>query len=579
MPSSSESESERSASASVASDRVGAVAVASSPPHDLDGVDWKAMAKDADHLSRRGWLKRFGELYLGDPKFREACEADADVAFRDRGIPYSAADFISAARWGSLSAHLSRSLAARYADVAPSRDAFLAATHTSYEDAKFAIDFVWGGRHLEGLDPRFRAWRRRHIARLNFVFGYAMTRMHMMLPYTVELTEGCTVGCWFCGLSAPKFKRNMPAESDDLDEWRRMLQALGRLLGQYNGHGFLYWASEPLDHPEYMRLSEIFAEVTGYWPMTTTAVADRDVERTKALLRRARELNTPCFRFSIISPRQLESVFAAFSPEEMVDVPLALLNRGSLLSIGIAGRARDFLIGKKKENRVAEELDKLHVMNDDGETIAFAHDSICCVSGFLIRGASKTVSLVSPVPCSDEAPEGSVSFADAEYADAEEFENVIRDMTERYMPLRMPRDEPLRLPEYIRLDAARGVVRMASLLHEGTPLVIRDDLGASPGEIVEAAQEFLRERSREGLSPDAFVSKVAAAHPRVDRDALFELVETMWENGALIPAEAYVRFPRLTLSGEWTPAASLAAARQREGKERIEQRSEPVRAD
>jgi hypothetical protein len=75
----------------------------------------------------------------------------------------------------------------------------------------------------EGTLDAYRRWRARQKARGYFAQGYVMAPVAAHAPYCVELTRGCSFGCWFCGLSAAPLEKVLPT---DLFAWREMLEAL-----------------------------------------------------------------------------------------------------------------------------------------------------------------------------------------------------------------------------------------------------------------------------------------------------------------------------------------------------------------
>ena len=61
-------------------------------------------------------------------------------------------------------------------------------------------------------NPRFHAWRQRQIRRGRGELGATGSVItHPILAF--ELSAGCTVGCWFCGVSAARFQGNFAYSS------------------------------------------------------------------------------------------------------------------------------------------------------------------------------------------------------------------------------------------------------------------------------------------------------------------------------------------------------------------------------
>ncbi len=241
------------------------------------------------------------------------------------------------------------------------------------------------------LHRRLRAWRSRQIARCRWDLPPATSDAIVHAPFALELSQGCSVGCWFCGVGATRLSSHW---TYDPVLWPGMLTELVRILGLAAGYGFLYWATDPLDNPDYEHFCQDFCRLTGRYPQTTTALALRNVERTRAVLRMSRELGCPVNRFSVLTLRQLDRIYAAFSPDELMDVELVLQNPESQLVKARAGKARG--------------------TSDDGSTIA-------CVSGFLINAVQRTVKLVSPCSASERWPLGYRIHGVSSYEDGASF--------------------------------------------------------------------------------------------------------------------------------------------------------------
>ena len=383
-------------------------------------------------------------------------------------------------------------------------------------------------------------WRNRQKARCAFAQGYVTAPISLHLPYTVELTNGCSVGCWFCGLSAQRLDGVLPT---DIPAWEAMLRALRGVFGESAVRGFLYWATDPLDHPDYEAYGEAFARVLGRFPATTTAAPLVDVERTRRLLEISRAGDCPSMRFSVISKRQLNEIHSAFTAEELADVELVPVNRESILGLAQAGHVRE------KEGRMRDRiaLEKRKLSNDENDEI-FAHRTIACVSGFLIEPVLGRVRLISPEPCSDRWPDGYAVFDEAHYSTPEEFAEGINGIVERSMgdgpPARLALQRGVsveaRAPTHIHAEA-RGC--WVDLRSRQRPLA----------HIPPLAEAF-----RGGADLERVVGDIArefGVAPRLVRNDAAEL----WRRGVLI--ETFFSFADLPeTTPQPVPAAAGAAA-------------------
>ena len=365
-------------------------------------------ASSEDRLYAR--VKRFRERWMADDRFRAAVAADAAAETARFGLDAAAMEPV----W-SAEARL---------DLATPEGRALRRIH---EVGKTYLDFA---QNDTGARDAYVAWRARQTARSALAQGYVVAPIGLQLPYTVELTKGCSVGCWFCGLSARRLEAALPT---DIEAWAAMLRALRPVFGDSAVRGFLYWATDPLDHPDYEVYGEAFRREFGRFPATTTAAPLTDPARTRRLMAISRAGDSPSLRFSVVSRRQLDDIHAEFSADEIADVELVLVNRESVLGLAQAGRLREK--ATRRPERAALERRKLSDRDDDE---IFAHRTIACVSGFLIEPVVGRVRLISPEPCSDRWRDGYAVFDEARFDGPREFGEAIDDMARRNMTAEPP---------------------------------------------------------------------------------------------------------------------------------------------
>ena len=300
--------------------------------------------------------------------------------------------------------------------------------------------------------PAMQAWRDRQIQRCAGEMGQARSDSIVHAPFVVELSRGCSVGCWFCGLSAGRLEETWPYSPENASTWRALLAILREELGPGAKWGFCYWATEPLDNPDYERFLEDFQACLGVIPQTTTAAALRDPQRTLAVLHQARAGTPVVSRFSVLSPAQLERVHQAFRPEDLLEVELVLQFEGARTARSVAGRART-------EQRERARREGLPV---DREELA---GSIACVSGFLVRPLEGTVQLVSPCRACERWPDGYIVFGERSFQDPEGFQRAQRELRDRFMVASvrdLPRVRPGRAwriePDQEGLVATSGLI-------------------------------------------------------------------------------------------------------------------------
>lgn len=286
--------------------------------------------------------------------------------------------------------------------------------------------------------PLLRRWRERQMARCSWELSTDAALAIIHAPVAFELCQGCSVGCWFCGVGAVKFRQ---AAAYDPAFWQGLLTALAARLGPGAGHGFCYWATDPLDNPDYERFCLDFWSILGRFPQTTTALALKDPGRTRALLRLSEQHGCPVNRFSVLSQGQLERIHAEFSPEELERVELVLQNPQSQVVKAYAGKARE-------SERVKPQ--------DPTES-----STIACVSGFLINLVERRVRLISPCSAGPRWPLGYRVHSEGEFASPAEFAALLDRMLDPVV-LRdtLPLEEPLawRTGLQLTLDGSGGFV-------------------------------------------------------------------------------------------------------------------------
>ena len=269
--------------------------------------------------------------------------------------------------------------------------------------------------------PAFRAWRSRQINRCWAEFG-ARNRSLIHVPMTYELDLGCSVGCPFCGLMAPRLQK-VCRYDEDAELWKGVLDFAKETLGDAAGQGTCYYATEPLDNPDYERFVDDFFEIFGIVPQLTTAISMRKPERTRAFLSDALKKYRRIHRFSVLSLDILHKIYETFTPEELICVELLpQFTEAPQNKFANAGRAR--------------ENDTLHVDEGDGNTIS-------CVSGFIVNMAERSVRLITPCGASKAHPTGELRVAKEFFSDLDDFKQVLLSMIDRYMQPEFPKEQPL----------------------------------------------------------------------------------------------------------------------------------------
>lgn len=441
-----------------------------------------AIAMDRDRVVALGNVKRFLECWAADPAFREELAIDPRRAAARRGLPVDPLDIRPL--WDGDGTRLGTNTSPGAAD-SPLTTAY-------YEFRREKMEFLLRVRRESApREPRFRAWRERQIARIRTQFP---SRIHRSLPHSIfacELTRGCSVGCSFCGVGAVGLEGVFRRTPDNAGLWRHCLTALGDLAGPEAGRwGFCYWATDPLDNPDYEALCCDFHDVFGLFPQTTTAQPLKNPGRVRRLLDLSQSRGCFINRFSILSLSQLARLHQEYRPEELTFVELVLLNSGSIIDKVGVGR-------KRERDRRRAERDGRPFEEQPGQTIA-------CVSGFLLNMVERSVKLISPCPADDRWPLGYVVFDEGRFADADDLRAVVERMIDAHMPMTVARDRLVRF----RRDLARAPLADGFQLsgpfgrHTFTGNAFLGDLGALVGAGERTAEEIARSfMDRYGVEP------------------------------------------------------------------------------
>lgn len=445
---------------------------------------------DAAYLRMVGHLKRAAELYAGDADFRARFDGAPEDALRAArlSVEPDAARLLLAGPSGADDADPPRQYAA----------------YCRFTAEKIRLREEMKTRLCAPSDERFRAWRGRQSRRCwiemgarNFAFVHA--------PLAFELSLGCSVGCPFCGLAAERLQKVFRWSEENERLWRGVLRAAHEAVGDAAGHGTCYYATEPLDNPDYERFIEAYYDEFGIVPQTTTAAAARHPERVRRILAMGRRLSPHIDRFSLTSREAFRAVMELFSVEELVPVELLTqFPEAPSCLFAKAGRARDY-----------ERQDKV----DQSELL----DTIACLSGFVINMAEGSIRLVTPVSPDEAHPTGERLYAKEYFSTAGEFCAALSGLMEAYMPQRLEYGRRLRLHPFVHFSAENGEAKLL-----GRDGYIRE-LPVSPRErpVLLRLTAWL-EAHREGSARDMAAALLGQGCPPA---YTLRLVRQLWEMG------------------------------------------------
>lgn len=265
-------------------------------------------------------------------------------------------------------------------------------------------------------NPAMKKWRSRQVNRCKVELG-AGSIGFVHTPLSFEMADGCSVGCEFCGLNAGKLKSVYRYTDENAELFRNILKISKEIIGYAAGSGTMYFATEPLDNPDYELFVEDYREILEENPQITTARAMMHADRLKKLLKTVNENKGIIYRFSVLSLDTFYKIHETFTPEELVLV--------ELLPQFAEAPANHFAnVGKRA---------------DEEET----YDStISCISGFVVNMARKDIRLTTPCIASKEHPTGEIILDRGTFTDAESFREVMQGMIKRHMSnLILPNDK------------------------------------------------------------------------------------------------------------------------------------------
>jgi len=331
-------------------------------------------------------VKRFMERWRGDAAFRHAVSSSAADAGRDLGVD----------------PHALRPLWDPDAVELPEHALDPAVRDYRRDQAQLAGVRDRLTQRLEAGSRPYARWRGRQIGRC-MSQSYPPAWINPHYPFAIELAKGCSIQCNYCCFDAPRLSAVARHDRDgNARLFREILETLRAFFGEAADSGFLYWATDPLDNPDYERYVEAFRECLGSPPRTTTAAWYRDIPRTQRLL----ALGGPSraagvHRLSINSLAQLRLAMRQFTPEELAEVGLVAQNPGSTLAKCAAGRG---------------------ATADPTAPVASNTD----ISGFILNLVERSVQMITP--CSDLArwPLGYAVYRRGVFADAQGLQDFLR---------------------------------------------------------------------------------------------------------------------------------------------------------
>jgi len=361
-------------------------------------------------------------------------------------------------------------------------------------------------------NAKLKKWRQRQINRCNGAIGGANESfIHAIACY--EISKGCSVGCKFCGIGAKKLQKVFRYTPENSALFKGVLNVMKEKFGMASREGIMYLATEPLDNPEYELFENDYYEVFGYIPQITTAVADRNIDRTRALINELNLRNGFIHRFSVRSLEMAHTIFENFTPEELLLVELIPQYEEAPNFIGFT------VVGNEVENQTGK-----NTKNDAG--------TICCIDGFCINFCDKTVKLFTPCHMDEDNPNGIAIAEEVDFEDAEDFANKIDQLMDKYIQIDLPEDEVLRIYYYYE---RRHIEQGDALLSKtGGEALLIDKL---PKDVGLPVLELLLEGKYTKHEIVALAAQSTGAKP----EKVFWMLNQFWNKGFIVDSKFFKR--------------------------------------
>ncbi len=297
----------------------------------------------------------------------------------------------------------------------------------------------------------FKLWRERQDNRC-FVDLKPQTAKELLhIPFAIELSNGCSVGCWFCGLSAQSKTKDFLYTNENEKDWKAILSHLNKISGTTGKNSSLYWGTDPFDNPDYEKFASDFNDIFGAIPRLTTALSTKDIERTRKIAKQAFD-NKIIHRLSVLSLSMLNTIHDNFTAEELLFVTLILQNSESQTMVGNIGKA----YGTKRIIKKAEKLKRTDFnAKDQNHTIA-------CLTGFLINMVDGTVKLITPCLPDNKNKDGYWTLKKSKFESVKQFKQVIDEMVENYMLEFIEPDKPIAFNPKVKFEPGVSSFKLRS---------------------------------------------------------------------------------------------------------------------
>lgn len=386
-------------------------------------------------------IKRFNERWQGDQTFRKELMNDTENTLRNYNLKITIDDI----KYFLEPDLLRRNQEEDDLSLTPALKCTLDLYSVMEKASKTPMQVLEDFMDVALKDPRYRAWRKRQVLRLKSQTLRSGFRDTGHYPCAFELSKGCSVGCWFCSLSASSLENVFLYNEANIKLWRELLQLLKDKLGKAVLDSFCYCATDPLDNPDYEKFALDFYKILGTFPQTTTAQAWKYPQRVRSLIKLAEEKGGNV-RFSILSRKMLNQIHEQFTAEELANTELILQLEGSLTGTkSNAGRARERIQKKPSlENKVSDD------------------STPSCVSGFVFNMVTKNIQLMSPCLPNERWIHGHRIHGEATFSDIDDVANILESMIAKHMPLEVSPDDLIRFRQDLHYQSVANGFQLST---------------------------------------------------------------------------------------------------------------------
>lgn len=377
-------------------------------------------------------------------------------------------------------------------------------------------------------DETVSKWRKRQINRCNGAIGGTnLSLIHSLFCF--EIACGCSVGCEFCGLGAKRLSSLFRYTDENARLFREVMTVVKNRFGSAGATGMLYYATEPLDNPDYEMFERDYYSIFSVIPQITTAAATRNIERTRKLVANISGKARTIHRFSLLNEEMARTVFESFTPIELLQVELIPQYEeapgfGGFVSSGHAYENQEKKIG---EDQNILELNK---NNDNGQNPHNQNDAgtISAIDGFCVNFCEKSVYLFTPVKSDSNNPNGIHIFEKVYFEDGNDFENKLQYLIDKYMINSIGNEDILRFYDYFKVKEIDGESYLLSE-YGGEKLNLSKEIDGIKG-ILEKIVALISESSYNKLDIADKIYRDFNVRPEVT----FNVINQLWKNGYIV---------------------------------------------